>query len=1019
MRGMLVHLIIPNFLGCANTEQGSQAYVIEDLSETIGGPKALARPGDFILENQYLRVTILGARPSMGPHTTGGSIIDADLQRNSPEYSQGHGNDRLAELFPTVNLNVPRVHPYTSLEEDSNPPDYGTVEIIADGRDGGAAIVCAEGPAEPFISLLGGLWLILGGGDFRIRTDYILAPDSPAILMRTHAIFSDESPCSLDLTDEMVMAEVQEDTLDILDIALENGVALGDFYLQGGSLNVFAPNVGFDEEGYIYDLALQDINTFQQPVPVDYLSGSGDGVSYGLMGAAGKLFVPLFTSSQTVAVGAGLLGDGSFNRFPEDAVISYERYFTVGQGDVGSTLENLLIARGDATGTVQGFVREAGTQIALSDVQVFAYQRDAELPYTEWTTDIGDDPKADGSFGGLLPPGEYDLMVHHRGRPPGERIPITVTEGGLVDVILSAPQPGAITFDIVDQTGLPTPGKVTFYRTDNETVLKPELGDSFIGGQPAEVVFAPYGEGQVVLPPGEYTAIASRGIEYELDTLGPFRISETETVDLEFMVEHVVDTTGWVGADFHVHSIPSHDSGVSLKQRVITMVCEGVEFFSSTDHDVITDFDPVIEAMGLTAWIQSTVGLEVTTIENGHFLGFPLVHDYLADAGLALDWTGLTAEEIVNDLRLLGAPGVEPAVFVGHPRDGILGYFDQFGLNTYKGEPGELVFEQSSLTIALNPLLASDNFEENIDGLELMGTKRLEIIRTPTQPELDRFAAGEPLDIYDLNSRTMEEQQALIDGTYRLGFGHEGQLDDWMHLQNLGFRYTALANSDTHGVTSTEAGCPRNYVAADTDDPAFLNEDAIAEAVKAGQVIATYGPFVRFYANGDSQLGPGSDVLDTDDVDLYIEVQSPSWFSVDRIELYENGTLIEEILITEDSPDGFDFAETITVSPTKDSWYAVIAMGNDDMSPVFNPVDIPGVELQDVVTEVLQDLDNALIADVLSPLVPIPRAYPIIPYALANPIWVDHDGDGIMTPPGLPDWLEEPVAPEDAKKDGE
>ena len=40
----------------------------------------------------------------MGPHTSGGSIIDADLQRNSPEYSQGQGNDQIAELFPTVNL---------------------------------------------------------------------------------------------------------------------------------------------------------------------------------------------------------------------------------------------------------------------------------------------------------------------------------------------------------------------------------------------------------------------------------------------------------------------------------------------------------------------------------------------------------------------------------------------------------------------------------------------------------------------------------------------------------------------------------------------------------------------------------------------------------------------------------------------------------------------------------------------------------------------------------------------------
>ena len=35
----------------------------------------------------------------MGPHTDGGGLIDADIQRRSPEYANGHGNDQLAEIF--------------------------------------------------------------------------------------------------------------------------------------------------------------------------------------------------------------------------------------------------------------------------------------------------------------------------------------------------------------------------------------------------------------------------------------------------------------------------------------------------------------------------------------------------------------------------------------------------------------------------------------------------------------------------------------------------------------------------------------------------------------------------------------------------------------------------------------------------------------------------------------------------------------------------------------------------------
>ncbi len=1006
-------------LGCATDEPWAQAYEIQDLSQGIGGPKALAREGDFVLENDRIRVAILGQRPSMGPHTSGGSIVDADLQRNDPRYNEGEGNDRLAELFPTVNLNVPRVHPYSEDEQSTSTPlpEPGTVQLIADGSDGGPAIVCAEGPAEPFISLLGGLWLLLGGGDFRIRTDYILEPGSPAVLLRSYAVFADTAPCDADLSADP--ASTSDDTIDILTLALEEGVVLGDFFLQGGSLNVFAPSVGFDEEGYIYDLSLEGVNTFETPVPVEYLAGAGDGVSYGLIAAEGRLFVPLFTASQTVAMGAGDPGDGTSGRFPDGTALSYERYFSVGQGDVGSVLDNLLEAKGTQTGTVRGHVVEQGSGVALSGVHVFVYELGATLPWSEWTTDIGDDPHADGSFGGTLPPGDWELMVYGRGRPLGERVPITVAVDSAVEVVLASPQPGSVHFEIEDEAGNFLPSKLTFYRIDADSGLRPELGDPLIGSHPADVVFAPYGSGQVVLPPGDYYAVASRGVEYELDTSDTFTITKSTAVDLDFTLLRSMDTTGWVSADLHVHSIPSHDSGITLETRVTTMVSEGVEFFTSTDHDQITDFSPVIESMGLEPWVSASVGLEVTTIEVGHFLGFPLVHDYLADSGLALDWTGLTPQEIIDGLRDLGADEVvEPVVFVGHPRAGILGYYDEYSVNPYAGTAGQPALESNIFTTALNPLLADVNFSTDFDAIELMGTKQLELIRTPTAPELAAYADDpDSVDIYDINTRTLDEQQALQDGTYTLGFGHEGQIDDWFTMLNLGYRYTALANSDTHGTTSTEAGCPRNFVQADTDDPAFLDEVAIAEAVRDGRVVASYGPFVRIFANGDASLGPGSDVDGSDGLELYIEVQSPTWFNVERVEVYENGTLIDVLDIPSPNTDTINLAQTLSLSPSQDSWYVVIATGDDDLSPVFNPVEVPPVQLQDVVTEVLGDLNNETISSVLSPLVPIPRSYPIYPYAVTNPIYVDVDGDGQFTAAGLPDWLVEPVDPDEKKSE--
>ncbi len=998
---------------CQQPDTWARAYEIADLSDTIGGPKALARPGDFVIENDRIRVAILGPRPSMGPHTSGASVIDADLQRPDPRYLHGNGNDQLAEMFPTVNLNVQEADEYA-----------GTVQVIADGSDGGPAVICTEGPEQSFISLLDPLWAMLWTAQrpiFRMRTDYILEPGSPALQMRTYAVFADESPCDADLDADPVPGSDTE--LDVLGLALETGLVMGDFYLQGGSIDVFLPGVGYDEKSYLHDLELEGINTMQDPIAMPFLAGVGDGVSYGLMADQGQLFFPLFTSSQTVAVGGGLAGDDTKQRrFADGTALSYDRWFTVGRGDVGSVLDNLLEVRGVPVGRVEGRVVEEGTGVALSGVHVFVYEPGAEAPYSDWITDVGDDPVPDGSFGGTLPVGDWELMVHEEGRPDGERFPITVEEGQTLELSLGSPQPASVHFTVVDETGLPVPAKVSFFSVDGDSPRDSVLGDGYIAGDPAQVSFVAHGEGQVVLPPGTYRAVASRGIEYEIDESDTFTLDRRETVDLRLQVVRDVDTRGWISADFHVHARPSHDSGVSLHDRALTMAAEGVEFFTSNDHDVITDYRPAIEDLGLEEWVNTAIGLEVTTIELGHFLGFPLVQDVMGDAGGALDWTGLTPTEIIDGIRGLGARGgVEPFVFVGHPRDGILGYFDQYHLNPYTTDAnGQPVLDYSLLT-ASNPLLDADNFTLDFDGLELLNGKRFDFIRTPTQPELDAYAADladgvEPsVSGYDIITRTMQEQQDLADGVYTLGYGRNGAIDDWFALLNMGYRFTALGNSDTHDKHFIEAGCPRNYVMADTDDPAFLDEAAVAEAVRQGRVIATYGPFVRFYA-GSEDVGPGSTVQGSP-VTLSIEVQSPLWMGVDRVELYENGTLIREWTDSDlQADDVLKFLQDVEVQPERDSWYVVIVAGDDDMTPIFTAVDIPPIQLQDVVMGALSGVGS--IGSLLGDPVRYPNSFPVYPYAITNPIWVDADGDGEFTPPGLPDWLVEPTEP-DAGKDAD
>jgi hypothetical protein len=1027
VRPVLLAALLLGSLSCRPREEEgfARASVIERVGGAVGGPKALARPGDFVLENDKVRVAIVSVRAtedgsacegawcsSPGPGLYGGSLIDADLQWNDPRFPPGQGRDQLAEIFTTVNMNViaPR------LPED--------VQIVNDGSDGEPAVVRVQGIAEPFITLLAALWAIVDAPDWGVVTEYIAEPGKPWIRIKTTVTPNWDGVSPLATTGESV--EYGSGGIPLLDWAIEDGLVVGEFYLQGGSVDVFAPGMGFDEDGEVYAAGLRGDNTITDPFEFDFVAGVGDGLSYGISPIEGSAYVPLFTSSQTAMFGGGKGGDGTKDRFPAGSAYTYERLFFVGHGDVGSIVDGWIEARALPYGTIRGVVLEEISNEPLSKADVFAFRVTdgvaEERPWNQWRTDV--DPRdgvADGSFGGRLPVGEWELMVHVQGRADGERVRITVEEGEEISLVMPATRPGVLRFTVRDELGRLVPAKVSLFRVDDVQSANPILGDAYIGGQlgtygqafgaPEMVLFSMYGDGEAELPPGEYVAVASRGIEYELDVSESFVVDDQRSYQVDLNVVRSVDTEGWISADLHVHSQPSHDSGVSLPDRVRTMVAEGVEFFSSTDHDFVTDFAPVIEDLGVEEWVQSAVGNEITTIEIGHFLGFPIGADHLAEANGAPDWTDRRPAELVDSLRRLGEDaGFDPIVFVGHPRDGILGYFDQYGMDPYggtvgmAGSPGSPKIAPPLLS-ATNPLLKTDNLTWDFDGLEMLNGKRMELIRTPTQPELDRYAAGEELSAYAMIERTLAEQQELQDGVYRLGYGHEGQIDDWFTLLNLGFRYTVLGNSDTHGWTSVEAGCPRNFVMADTDDPAFLDDQAVADAVKAHRVVASYGPFVQMWVDGQPI---GSEVVpEGGTIELAVEVQAPTWIDVDRVELYENGTLVHEWAV-EETKDTVRLSETLELTPTRDAWYVVMVLGDQDLAPVMTPVEMPQIELQMVVTEALAGVEA--VGSLLSPAIPIPRTYPVLPYAVTNPIWVDLQGNGFEAA-GVPGWMQPPVEP--------
>jgi hypothetical protein len=99
-----VWLLAALLAGCSGDKEYAKAYVIESLDQAIGGPKASAREGDLMLENDQIRVVVEQGGPSRLPLGKGGSIADIDLNRYQQEFRSGQGLDQVGQFVPVANL---------------------------------------------------------------------------------------------------------------------------------------------------------------------------------------------------------------------------------------------------------------------------------------------------------------------------------------------------------------------------------------------------------------------------------------------------------------------------------------------------------------------------------------------------------------------------------------------------------------------------------------------------------------------------------------------------------------------------------------------------------------------------------------------------------------------------------------------------------------------------------------------------------------------------------------------------
>ena len=599
------------------------------------------------------------------------------------------------------------------------------------------------------------------------------------------------------------------------------------------------------------------------------------------------------------------------------------------------------------------------------------------------------------------------------------------TPTDLGDIALS--DTGTLSFAVTDAVSLaPVPSKLTIVGTDGTD--NPDFGSQYLsvrnfallsknsGGDGLDpvsegnssqlsntLVGTPAlnfhveadGAGSLELKPGSYVAFASRGLEYTLDAQ-PFTISSGSTTNLSFAIERVVDTTGYLSADFHIHSAKSFDSSVPTTDRAVSFLASNVEVMVSTDHDYITDYGPIIAGLGVGSEMTSVIGDELTGgnpvpedatqggVEAfpegiGHWNAWPLTQftsnrrngappDEFITPGTAIDRLrgmdslaaiGETPDtaDVVDWLTAIGigeATGDDEVVMLNHPRAGfagvvVIGMFN--GLANPGGDPNVGGYD---------PTKAITDFPNSLLGIPSLYNSAV-IGSGGTSTTALSFDAVEVMNGSGVGSFLPVRE-------------------DWCSLLKQDIRKTGTAVSDSHRLILENPGYARSFVESSTDDPSAADEDELTDNVKDMKLVGTNGPFVRFTVKDDANLevGLGDTAAATSSkVTVKIRVEAAPWIPVEEVRIYRNCELIETRGIKSSKVLGkvLRFNQAINLSGIDDDSFLHVEAGVR-LDASGNPLS-PGL------------------------LTTVQTVAPgVVPFAFTNPIFVDRQADG-YTPPGI------------------
>ncbi len=663
-----------------------------------------------------------------------------------------------------------------------------SVSVIADGSDGGPAIIRARGKLHPipFFEALVGAVFSDALTDIEAAIDYELAPDSEVV----------------DVRFRFTSARGTEKNLPSIMHA----------FMYTDRTPVFTPGNGFGNDivGAPY-LALVD----ERATSWAYLPPEGQfGSSLAASGFLGS-FVPGFTMPAC----------GSLDRVHAQIVIG------------GPGLDGIVAAvdraRGTADRVITGTVKRNGAPVA--DAHVHAL--DAANRYlTRGLTD------ASGAFEVHVP---ADADVHLEAYKLGDQLGVASAGTTATDVAIDLPATAHIHV-LARDNGIPVPVRVQVLPAGTSKIptVPASYGEQRLPDGRLQVAFPVTGDVTLDVPPGTWQVVVSRGYEYELVTQ-QVSVAAGATNTVNAAMVHSVDTTGVQCADFHIHTWRSNDSGDDALKKVSQAVCDGLELPVRSDHEYVGDFKQEIAQLGLEPFAAGFGSIELTSMEVwGHMGVFPLVPDPTAVNAGAPKWqTFPTADHLDTPFETLSPPRVfdaararpeQPVVIINHPRGGA-NYFDYVGFDPATG-----------------------------------------LVRS--EPDWDtKFTLVEVLN----DSSWLDKRNT--------------EINDWLGLLRAGRRVFAVGNSDSHDISGSPVGYPRNCIQLGTDDPRQLTKEQVRDQLAGGHTVVSGGIFVTAKIGA---AGPGDTVTGAGNpMSVDVTVQAPQWIDVDAIDVVVDGVTVDTIPI--------------------------------------------------------------------------------------------------------------------------